>query len=325
MLAPSNLTRLRYFLAVADTLSFREAASRLGVAQPAVSKAVQLLEEGIGFKLLERTTRRVFLTPAGTALANQTGEVFAQLERSVRNAAQIAAGKAGEIIVGYSAQAASGPMPAIVVAFRTAFPDANVGIYSLSSDEQPSALEAGRIDLGFLLSAVCKEPLHHVAIARERFVLLVSAYHPLAKRASVRLSELANTPFVIGTSKRWLTFRSLINNVCLHAGFLPTVVEEADDVPLLLQLISLKRGITLYGSAVVPSLPSDITAVPISDDHAAFDLSIAWHKSRATPLVREFVSVSEQFAKKHATQPRSRQRSGAKGMAPAAVCTEYLI
>lgn len=200
MLAPSSLTRLRYFLAVADTLNFREAASRLAVAQPAVSKAVQLLENEIGFKLLERTTRRVLLTPAGATLAKEAGEVFVQLERSVRSAKQIAAGTAGEIIVGYSAQAASGPMPAIVVAFRTAFPDANVGIYSLSSDEQVSALEARRIDLGFLLSAVCKEPLSHMVIAKERFVLLVSAYDPLAKRTSIRLSELANTPFVIGTS-----------------------------------------------------------------------------------------------------------------------------
>lgn len=299
MLAPSSLTRLRYFLAVADTLNFREAASRLAVAQPAVSKAVQLLENEIGFKLLERTTRRVLLTPAGAALAKEAGQVFVQLERSVRNAGQIAAGRAGEIIVGYSAQAASGPMPSIVVAFRTAFPDANVGIYSLSSDEQVSALEAGRIDLGFLLSAVCKEPLNHVVIARERFVLLVSAYHPLATRASIRMSELANTPFVIGTSKRWLTFRSLVNHVCLQAGFLPTVVEEADDVPLLLQLISLKKGVTLYGSAVVPSLPSDIKAVPISDDHTVFDLSIAWHASRETPLLKAFIAISKEFAREH--------------------------
>jgi DNA-binding transcriptional LysR family regulator len=292
-----DLSRLRYFLAVAESLNFRGAADRLHVAQPAVSRAVQLLEAELGFKLLERTTRKVALTPAGAVLARDAGEALAQLQHALRKAGQVASGTAGEIIVCYSAQAASGPMPKIVVAFRSAFPDAQVGLYSLSSDEQVPALEAGRADLGFLLTAACREPLRHLPVARECFVLLVSAYDRLADRQSVRLSELANLPFVLGTPKRWLTFRSLINNACLNAGFLPNVVEEADDVPLLLQLISLRKGVTLYGAAAAPSLPSDIKAIPISDAHGTFELSIAWHASRQTPLMREFIAVAQTFVR----------------------------
>lgn len=287
-----ELNRLLYFLAVAETLSFREAASRLNVAQPALSRAVQQLETELGFKLLERTTRRVRLTPAGAVLAKEADEALQQLRRSVRSAAQAAAGKAGEIVVGYSAQAANGPMPTIVLAFRKAVPDAQVGLYSLSSDEQAAAFDSGRIDLGFMLSAAVKEPLRHIVVARERFVVLVARHHPLGKRTSLRLRELANVPFVMGTPKRWLTFRSLINNVCLKAGFLPKVAEEADDVPLLLQLISLGRGITLYGSAVAPSLPADIVAIPVREADAAFDVSLAWLGRSETPLIREFIAVA---------------------------------
>lgn len=304
-MAALNLSRLRTFLVVAETLNFREAATRLSVAQPAVSKSIQMLEEEIGFRLLERTTRRVNLTPAGVALAKEAGELLAQLERSVRNAGQIAAGQAGEIIVGYSAQATNGPTAKIVVAFRSAFPNATIGIYSLSSDELMRALEAGRIDVGFLLSAACKQPLRHVVVERERFVVLMSAYHPLAKRKSVRLSELAHIPFILGTANRWQTFRSLIDNVCLQAGFLPTVAEEADDVPLLLQLISMEKGVTLYGSAIVPSLTPEIVAVTVRDAHAGFDLSVAWHGNRNVPLVQKFVAMAQHFEKNHKAGRRS--------------------
>jgi DNA-binding transcriptional LysR family regulator len=286
-----DLIHLRYFLAVADELSFRAAAENLNVAQPAVSRGIQQLEAKLGFKLLERTTRHVALTPAGSVLAKQAADAMQLLQRAVRNAGQVAAGTAGEIIVGYSAQAANGVMPEIVVRFRTAFPDAQVGLYSLASDEQIAALQSGRTDLGFLLSNACKAPLQHMVISRERFVLLISKYHPFAARTSVHVSDLADMPFVMGTPKRWASFRSLIDNVCLKAGFLPTVVEETDDVPVLLQLVSLQRGVTLYGTSVVPSLPPDIKAVKIKDVHATFDLSIAW-RSDPTPLVREFIALA---------------------------------
>ena len=284
-----DLTRLRYFLAVAESLSFREAALSLNVAQPAVSRAVRMLETELGFVLFERTTRRVGLTEAGKVLAKDVQEALSQLAGGVRRAHQAAAGEAGELVLAYSAQAAHGPMAEIVVGFRSAQPLARVSLYLMSSEEQLPALESGRIDVGFLLSAACKPPLNHMVVARERFVALVSKHDPLARRASVALAELADRPFVAGTPKRWQTFRSVMQHACLSAGFLPAVVEEADDVPLLLQLISLRRAITLYGAAIAPTLLPDIAAIPVSDASATFEISIAWNGRRQTPLMSSFV------------------------------------
>ncbi len=286
-----DLSQLRYFLTVAETLNFRRAAEHLNVAQPAISRAVQQLESRLGFALLHRTTRRVTLTTAGAALAKQAGDAVQQLEQAVRNARQIATGKAGEIIVGYSAQATNGVMPGLVVRFRTAFPDAQVGLYSLASDEQVGALLSGRIDIGFILTDACKAPLEHMTIARERFVVLLSKYHPLAKRTSISIADLSSVPFVMGTPRRWATFRSLIDNVCLKAGFLPLVKEETDDVPVLFQLLSLQRGVTLYGASIVPSLPPDLKAIPIKDAFASFNLGLAWRKE-PPPLVQAFIEVA---------------------------------
>jgi DNA-binding transcriptional LysR family regulator len=304
ILRTPDLVRLRYFLAVAKSLNFREASEALNVAQPAISRAVQMLEAELGFRLLNRTTRRVSLTKAGAVLARDAEEAMSLLNRSMRNARQVAAGEAGEIIVAYSAQSTNGPMAVLVVGFRSAFPQSTISLYTMASHEQLSSIENGEIDVGFLLAAACRKPLSHRLVGRERFVLLVSKHHALAQRKTVWLKELADMPFVLGTAKRWETFRTLVNGACLNAGFLPDVAEEADDVPVLLQLVSLRRGVTLYGSAIMPTLPPDIAAIPIADAHATFDVSVAWDDRRKTPLVQAFVK----FVEDHSDAERSLNR-----------------
>ncbi len=291
-----DLARLRYFLCVAETLNFREAADRLHVAQPAISRAVQRLEAELGYRLLDRTTRRVALTPAGVLVAAGATTAFGQLHRALREAEQVQAGRAGEVTVGYGSQAANGVMLDAVVAFRSAFPGVRVGLYLLSSDEQLAALASGRIDLGFLLTASCGGGLAHLVVARERFVVLVPGDHRLAGQASVRLKALAGLPFVLGTAKRWGTFRLVVERAFDKAGVQPRVVEEADDASLLLQLVALGRGVTLYGSAIVPSLPPGIRAVPVADRHAGFDVSLAWNETRRTPLMQRFIDVARPVA-----------------------------
>lgn len=289
----SDLTRLRYFLSVAEHLSFRKAAETLNIAQPAISRSVKQLEEELGLTLFDRTTRRVTLTKAGKILAADTQQAITLLEKSIRHAQQLSSGKAGEIIVGYSAQTAYGPMADMIISFRNHYQDAVMSLYQMSSHEQIEAIESGKIDIGFMLSAACRAPLSYMSVYQERFILLVSRFHPLATRASVSLRELKDLPFVMGTQKRWETFRSLINNVCLQSGFLPVIGDEADDVPVLLQLIAMQRGITLYGAAIAKTVPQDVVAIPLEDTHCNFNIGIAWDRQRETPLMHDFIRFIE--------------------------------
>ncbi|MGA0598667.1 LysR family transcriptional regulator [Enterovirga sp. CN4-39] len=298
-----NLARIRYFLAVAEQLSFRGAAEQLHVAQPALSRAVKLLEAELGYPLFERTTRRVTLTPPGALLADEARASLQQLERALRHAGQLAAGRSGQIVIGYSAQAANRVMPKLVMRFRDAVPEAEVGLYSIASDEQLPALTSGRIDVGILLAAACVPPVKHFQVAFERVVAIIPENHFLARRNSVLLKELSELPFVLGTAKRWFTFRSVINNLCLAAGYLPRVVEEADDVPLLLQLVALGHGITLYGSEALPLLPSSLVALPIRDRHANFGISVAWQPDREPPLVQELLRTARALAAESSGAP----------------------
>lgn len=296
-----NLRQLHYFSVVAETLSFRAASSELNIAQPAISRAVRDLEVALGQPLVERTTRSVRLSPQGRALAEGMRRARREIETALREVEQIAEGERGELLVGYSAQATHGPMSRLLLDFKKAHPHVVIRLRLLSSEEQIQQIEAGTIDLGFLLSACVRPGIGHVEVAREHLVALLPSLHPLAERRSIPLATLRSDPFIMGTLERWQAFRTITDSACLQSGFLPNVVGVADDVPLLLEMIAAGQGVTLFGSAIRHSLPPGVVAVPLdrgSDRGGAggFGISLAWRGEieEALPLMRLLVGFTRQ-------------------------------
>lgn len=290
-----NLTHLRYFLAVGETLNFRKASERLNVAQPAVTRAIQLLESEVGYSLLERTTRHVSLTPAGAHLLKEANAALAHLAAAVRDAKQYDLGTVGELTIGY-AGLVSASASSFAAAFRNEYPEARVVMYMRTSEECSALLQAGQLDVAFMLSAACSGALTHCIVRHQQFVVLMSKEHPLAHRAALELSELSEVEFVMGGQSRMKIFASLIDAVCRNAGFEPKVVDEANDTALLMQLVAQGRGITLYGPEIRSGLPPGIVVVPLIGETAAYDVSIAWATQRETPLVKKFVELVSRSA-----------------------------
>lgn len=296
-----NLTHLRYFLAVGETLNFREASERLNVAQPAVTRAIQLLESEVGYRLLERTTRRVALTPAGAHLLKEASVALAHLAAAVRDAKQYDLGTAGELTIGYAGIA---PVSASTFAaeFRNAYPEARVVMYMRTSQECSTLLQAGHIDVAFMLTAACSSALTHHIVRHHRFVVVMSKEHPLAQRATLELRELSEVDFILGGQSRMRIFASLVDAVCRNAGFAPRVVDEANDTTLMMQLVAQGRGVTLYSPEFVSSLPPGVVAVPLVDEAATYDVSIAWSARRETPLVKKFAELVSRSAADDSSQ-----------------------
>ena len=291
-----NLRQLHYFSVVADTLSFRAASCELNIAQPAISRAVRDLEVALGQPLMERTTRSVRLSPQGRALAEGMRRALREIETALREVEQIAEGERGELVVGYSAQATHGPMSRLLLDFKKAHPHVVIRLRLLSSEEQIQQIEAGTIDLGFLLSAGVRPGIGHVQIAREHLVALLPSLHPLAERRSIPLAALRSEPFIMGTPERWRVFRTITDSACLKSGFLPDVVGVADDVPLLLEMIAAGQGVTLFGSAIRHSLPPGVVAVPLDKGAGSFGISLAWRGEieTALPLMRLLVGFTRE-------------------------------
>jgi DNA-binding transcriptional LysR family regulator len=145
------------------------------------------------------------------------------------------------------------------------------------------------------MSNIVTSDLEERAFSCEPLVALVSDSHPLAARRWVTLADLEGTPFVVGSSGRWRGFRALIDEVALRNAVSLEVAEEADDLPVLLQLVRSGFGWTILNASFVPTLPPGTVALPLKRG-GALRVSLAWQRSNASPLLERFIRVADDFS-----------------------------
>ncbi|MFD1008505.1 MULTISPECIES: LysR family transcriptional regulator [Oceanisphaera] len=269
--------RLVQFLAVVEQGNIHAAAKQLHVAQPALSRAMKALEEELGLQLLVRQPRGVVPTAAGLVLVDYAHRAARILQQGVSMARDCALRKSGKLLIGYGIFASMSCMPDLIVGFRKAYPDIDVHLRLLATNEQLEALDKGSINLGFAFSIACKQPLESWRISREKPMVLVNKGHPWFSRNRLKVEELADEPMILGNIQRWGYYREIINAICLSAGFSPRVAAEADELPDMMAHLRMGEGIGIMGEGILDQLPPSIKAIPLSNHRLTFDLSMVWN------------------------------------------------
>ncbi|ATY14881.1 LysR family transcriptional regulator [Amycolatopsis sp. AA4] len=272
-MAELETRELEYFLAVAGELHFGRAAVRLSIAQPALSKAIQRIENRLGVQLFTRSSRHVELTAAGEALQEHGRHALNAVSAAARNARR--AGESHLRLVlkpGGDAGLLSG-----ILAEYSRHPDAHqVDILFSGPADRTDFLLSGRADVGLLfvpfddLTGLASEPLH----AEDRVAILPST-HRLAQRSSVRLSDLDGE-----TLPSW-------KGVPGVEGTGPQVA----DVVQLLHLVSLERMVGVLPRSLVDQVPPGVVCVPIGDAPPS-QLVLAWNEQDRRPQVASFVRAA---------------------------------
>src|SRR5262245_54285571 len=164
-----DLRQLRHFIAVAERLHFGRAAAALHMSQPPLSRSIQDLEARVGARLLERTRRRVALTPEGERFLEEAKKILESLERAVHEVGRMAGGEQGRLRLGFVSLADYGVLPGLLKSYKAARPGVSLQLREMLSPDQATALSAGELDFGLLLPPVSGE-LEHLVVSRERFV-----------------------------------------------------------------------------------------------------------------------------------------------------------
>ena len=146
-----ELRHLRYFLAVGEALNFTKAAARLRVAQPALSRQIQDLEDEIGTDLLLRGSRGVMLTPAGRLFLEEVRELLKRTDESVKKVHAMVRGEYSELHVGYRGTAVVQMLPPALAAFQKVAPSVKVQLHELTCDELMAGLRSAALELAVLL------------------------------------------------------------------------------------------------------------------------------------------------------------------------------
>jgi len=246
-----ELRQLRYFVAVAEELHFRRAAARLHISQPPLSQQIAALEEELGLVLLERTRRRVELTPAGEAFLRDARAVLAELDVAVTTARAIAAGHAGYLRVGFVGSALLSIVPAAVQAFRRARPGVEVELRERSTVEALRLLRTGTIDIGLVRPPIeSDEDLRTELVLRERTVAAIPAGHPLAALRRIPLQRLADEPLVLFPRPQAPGFHDLLIGELAATGSTPHVAQYAPEMTTIIGLVAAGIGVSLVPASV---------------------------------------------------------------------------
>jgi DNA-binding transcriptional LysR family regulator len=287
-----ELRHLRYFVAVGEEQHYGRASRRLRVAQPALSRQIQDLEEEVGFKLFERLPRGVKLSAAGEAFLKDARRILQEASEAVVRAARVARGQSGTLRLGFPENASwGGVVPDSIRRFREQQPDAVLQLQPAASLEQLEAIQSGRLDAGFVNFMPKTDPeLDHIDVALQHVELAVPKTHPLVERKKVRLRDLTDEAFV--WFPRWSSpaFYDQMMAACFRGGLeSPRIVQEGLNEATILSLMSTGLGVGWVLGTARLRRPEAIAIVPVVDLDVHLSLALAWRRDNASPLLGNFV------------------------------------
>ncbi len=286
-----DLRQARAFLFVAQDLHFGRAAGRLFMTQPALSRSIRALEDSVGVPLFERSTRRVRLTPAGEAFAAECRLALGHLELAEAAARNAAEGREGRLRVGYMDFAINGRLPQILKAFRAKYPQVRVDLEYIPTALQYAALLEGRIDIGFMIGPFKAEQIENRIVEQDDFVVLVPEGHKLAGRTSIRLADLAEEPFVLGSEETFSSFRALLFPICHAAGFFPRIAQQASNTSGIFGMVAAGVGVTIYSGCARNFKRAGVVLRPLAGVRERIPTYAAWVSDHPSEALRRFTDL----------------------------------
>lgn len=287
-----QLQQLRYFLTVAETRHFTQAADLLGVSQPTLSKQIHTLEATLGAPLFERIRNAVALTAAGETLLPLAQRMIADADEA-RDAVQELVGlRRGEVRLGATPSLCSSLVPAVLRSFRAAHPDISLYVDEGSSQDLITDLLAYDLDLALIVHSEhgVDPALQAAPILRESLVVAsVAAGPPPTAHPQLELAELADTPLVM--FRPGYDLRDVTLEACRRAGFTPRFAVEGGEMDAVLAFVEAGLGVAVVPSMVLINRPL-LRATPLAPPGMRRTIALARRKRSVLPHAAEAMRVT---------------------------------
>lgn len=284
--------QIECFLAVVEELHFGRAAKKLHLAEQPLGCQVRKLEEEVGFKLFERTTRSVKLTPAGASFAVDAQRILVQGRCAVDTARLISQGKAGMIRLGYESATVVSILPGFVKLFRTKYPEISLELVE-HSKEGLKPLANGDTDACLITRYVrLPQGFEYVPIMKDRAVIALSREHSLANKASLDLSALADVPFLGYAGANGESANRFMSQLVEYAGADCPILHEAETCTAILALVSAGLGFTIVTESMSKLFSEDVRFVPLADPRVGVDYGLAFGEGDERPIAESLRAVA---------------------------------
>jgi len=287
-----ELRHLRYFVAVADELSFTRGAEKLRIAQPSLTRQIRDLEDELGVRLLDRTKKKVTLTKEGEFFLDRARRLLGYSEELVFAIHELDHKVSHTVNIGYVANPFHRVLPASLTAFEKEFPDISINLFGISSAEQIAAVKDGKLDVGFVgLVEPSEDPdLQFLLVGSYNAVALLSRTNSRARKGIIDLSDLAQTFFVALSEKCYPGYGRWFKNTCERIGIRPKIVQTVDNDSALIQAVRSGLGVALLPEQI-KDVPHDNIIIKNVTPPILFPSTIVWRKDNSSTGLKSYLQV----------------------------------
>ena len=245
-----DLNDLQAFRAVAELGNFRKAAEQVHLSQPAFSRRIDKLEQALGVRLLERTTRRVSLTTVGRDFERKVRELLDDLDATLMGVRGVAATRMGEVTVACVPSTVYYYLSEVIRRYHEANPKVRVKVLDASANEVMAAVLRGEADFGLNFMGAQEGELLFEPLVEERFVAACRRDHPLARQRRVTWAQLAEHDFIsVGRNSG---NRLLLDQALAGVVKRPQGIYETQHVTTMLGLVEAGLGVAAVPSMAMP-------------------------------------------------------------------------
>ena len=271
-----DIANLQTFVTVAETGSFSHASEQLFLTQPAISKRVATLEDELGTALFDRIGRTVSLTEAGRALLPRARSILLEVEDSRRAISNLSGQVSGKLSIGTSHHIGLHRLPPVLRLFNKTYPDVELDIHFMDSEEACRAVEHGDLELGIVtLPLYPSNLLHTKEIWPDPLSIVVGNSHPLAKQNQVSLETLSDHTAILPSTGTYT--REVLERAIEHSNKQLKVGLATNYLETIKMMVSVGLGWSVLPDTMISR---EIKKVVVKDVHLHRTLGIVWHAGR---------------------------------------------
>lgn len=286
-----DLTRLRYFVAVAEEANIGRAARRLNISQPPLTRQIQQLEAEVGTPLLQRTRKGVQMTNAGQVLFEEARNILVLAMRARERTKRAGLGQSGRLDIGLFGSNILA-VPQLLHTFRTQFPDIEVIVHAMNKETQLEALYDRRITVGFNLLGLKLAGIANEKVRSEPLMVAINNVDPLSKRSSISLKQIADRPMVIFASGPRPNLMDMIFALCQEEGFQPQISQEVVESVTAVSLVAAGFGLALVPATVSQlNLPGVVFRRLNRSPAVMVDFNCIYRRDDTSPVLVAFLDT----------------------------------
>jgi DNA-binding transcriptional LysR family regulator len=273
-----ELRNLRAFAEVVRQGGFSQAAKAVFATQSTVSKAVKHLEDELGLVLLERSVHGPTLTAAGQIVLARAQRMLAERHDLLAELSDLRGLKRGVLRLGLPPVGSARLFAPVFAAYRSRYPGIEIQLSEHGAARLEELLRGGEVELAGLLAPVSRD-FEIQQVRSEPIVALVPPDHPLARRDSVSMSELAAVPFLMPEAS--FALNPIILKACERARFKPNITARSGQLDFLAELVAAGIGVAFVPRLIAEELSSRsrVRIVDIRNSHMQWNLVLAWRRN----------------------------------------------